>query len=140
MAAVPSKLDKKYMLLSACFPGIQPRKLTHKRYLEKKEEIRRTLKCGLGRKCSMPELPSAPAIPPVSTHKHPLNTISDPLDSSCLLPRLTHASTDFTNSIDTPMLTRLKPAVSGLWSRKLATVQKKFRDFEHVKANVRRTL
>lgn len=143
MAAVPSELDKKYMLLSACFPGIQPRKLTHKRYLEKKEEIRRSIRCGLVRKCSLPELPSpapAPTIPPASTLKHPLNAISDPLDSSSLFPRLTHASTDFSNSIDTPTLTHLKPTVSTLWSRKLATVQKKLRDFNQVKANVRRTL
>lgn len=139
---MPSELDRKYLLLSACFPGIQTRKLTQKRYLEKKEEIRRTLKSGLTRKCSLPDLPTPAAVPKVC--RLPYRSLGeDPLEHSYFrrLPRPVNASVDLTSlQPEQPSVIRLKPSLSTLWSRKLSTVQKKLRDIDHVRVNVRRTL
>ena len=140
---VPTDLDKKYMLLSACFPGIQARKLTQKRYLEKKEEIRRSNHVGMGRKGSLPELPPlTTALPGV---KQPHRSLGDDqLDRSFFHPRTRpqNASVDLTcHTTEQPAsLTRLKPCVSSLWNRKLSTVQKKLRDIDQVRRNIRKTL
>jgi len=39
--ATSSALDRKYLLLAPCFPGLQPRKLTQVKYFLKKNELRR---------------------------------------------------------------------------------------------------
>lgn len=65
------------------------------------------------------------------------------LDHSILrrLPRHVNASVDLSSTItDQPSFVRLRPAASSLWNRKLSTVQKKLRDIDQVRANVRRTL
>ena len=65
------------------------------------------------------------------------------LDHSFLrrLPRPVNASVDLSSTItDQPSFVRLRPVASSLWNRKLSTVQKKLRDIDQVRANVRRTL
>lgn len=139
-APAPSDLDKKYMLLSACFPGIQIRKLTHKRYLEKKEEIRRNRESSLVRKCSLPSISSQPSVSSLPTTKSPPSGPFDQLNRSAAhpLPRVLHVSGNF--SVDSASAVLLKPGNSTLWEKKLAKVQKKMRDFDNVTKNVRKTL
>ena len=136
-------LDKKYMLLAACFPGIQTRKLTQKRYLEKKEEIRRLVKPELKRKNSLPVLTGSPGVPTLPKLPH-RSLGDDPVERSFThLPRsflpgsvdLSTPSTDQSASIS-----RLKPGVTTLWNRKISALQKKLVTFDNVRSHVRRTL
>ena len=131
----PSDLDKKYLLLSACFPGIQTRKLTHKRYLEKKEEMRRLVKQGLSRKSSLPEL-AAPSTLPKLPHQR---LGDDPSDRSFLSLH----SRKLNQSIDllTPSPSCTSPSKQlTLWTRKISDVQKQLKGFDQVRMNLRKTL
>ena len=132
--ATPTNLEQKYLILDAYFPGIQPRRMSQSRYLEKKSEARHVAKLLHDRKPSLPSLCGLKHVnASLSFAQKSIEHTPSIHINGVLRPRTRCQVKSLDLSIGCHgEKSRVVIGVAGYWDKKIETVEKTLINFDQV--------